>query len=273
MTGLGLLSAIAVSAGFGLANAQVQSKAEASHPDFTGVWTSYRDPSAPPRAARPAAPPAGAPAAAASATGAARSPRGDISALPLTEAAKTKIAEYRAMVGASGDAPGAHCVGTGLPGSMEGSGGYPMEILQRPEQINIVYEAHAETRRIYLGNRIIPEADRLPDRNGVSSARWEGETLVVEVTDLKEQVDQRHAHSDQARITERYHLEKDSAGGRVLVSDWTMTDPFYTAPVKGQKKWSEVPNGHLLPYDCPEQGWLEHLEELRNPNAPKSKYY
>jgi len=272
LIGLGLVSAIAICAGLGLANAQAPAKTAATHPDLTGVWTSYRDPSAPPRARPPAAAPGGA-AAATPAGGAARPPRGDISGLPFTEAAKAKIAEYRAMVGTTGDAPGAHCVGTGLPGSMEGSGGYPMEILQRPEQINIVYEAHAEMRRIYLGNRIIPEADRLPDRNGVSSAHWEGDTLVVEVTDLKEQVDQRYAHSDQARITERYHLEKDSAGGRVLVSDWIMTDPFYTAPVKGQKKWTEVPNGHLLPYDCPEQGWLEHLEELRNPNAPKSKYY
>jgi hypothetical protein len=278
LIGLGLLSAIAICAGLGFANAQPPANAAASHPDFTGVWTSYRDPSAPPRGARPAAPAAGpaaaaTPAGGAPAGGAARPPRGDISGLPLTEAAKAKIAEYRAMVGTTGDAPGAHCVGTGLPGSMEGSGGYPMEILQGRNQINIVYEAHAEMRRIYLGDRIIPEPDRLPDRNGVSSARWEGDTLVVEVTDLKEQVDQRYAHSDQARITERYHLEKDAKGGKVLVNDWVMVDPFYTAPVKGQKKWSEVPNGHLLPYDCPEQGWLEHLEELRNPNAPKSKYY
>lgn len=274
LIGLGLLSAIAACASLGLANAQPQTKTAASHPDFTGVWTSYRDPAAAPRGARPAAAaPGGAAPAAVPAGGAARPARGDISDLPLTEAAKAKIAEYRALVGTSGDAPGAHCVGTGMPGSMSGSGGYPMEILQRPDQINIVYEAHAETRRIYLGDRIIPEPDRLPDRNGVSSARWEGDTLVVEVTDLKEQVDQRYAHSDQARITERYRLEKDANGGRVLVNDWTMTDPFYTAPVKGQKKWSEVPGGHLLPYDCPEQDWLEHLEELRNPNAPKTKYY
>ena len=36
--------------------------------------------------------------------------------------------------------------------------------------------------RVYLGDRIVPEADRLPGRNGHSSGRWEGNTLVVEAT-------------------------------------------------------------------------------------------
>ena len=47
----------------------------------------------------------------------------------------------------------------------------------RPEQIMIVYEAHSEIRRVYLGYRIVPDADRVPDRNGVRAAdgkatRW-----------------------------------------------------------------------------------------------------
>jgi hypothetical protein len=101
-----------------------------------------------------------------------------------------------------------------MPGSMLGSGGYPMEILQRPEQINITYEAHNEVRRVYLGDRIVPMADRIPGRNGHSSAHWEGDTLVVETTHLVEQVDQRWPHSDQARIVERYRLTTDSTGRR-----------------------------------------------------------
>jgi hypothetical protein len=32
--------------------------------------------------------------------------------------------------------------------------------------------------------------------------------------------------------------------------------------VTGQKKWVEVPNGHLLPYDCAEEGWRRRLDEL-----------
>jgi hypothetical protein len=29
-----------------------------------------------------------------------------------------------------------------------------------------------EIRRIYFGDNVIPEADRLPDRNGYSVGRW-----------------------------------------------------------------------------------------------------
>jgi len=214
-------------------------EAAAQHPDFTGVWTNYTEPGQPPGG------------------------RGAGPALPLNQQAQQKIARYQALVKETGDTPGGFCLGTGMPGSMLGSGGYPMEIHQRPEQLIIVYEAHNEIRRVYLGNRIVPDADRLPGRNGHSSGRWEGDTLVVETTHLVEQVDQRYAHSDQARIVERYHLEKGAGGQPVLVAEMTMTDPaFYTAPFTTVKKWAQVPNGHLLPYECAEEEWIKHLERL-----------
>ena len=220
------------------------------HPDFTGVWTTYTEP------------------------GQARgggAGRGGGTPLPFTEDAQKKVAAYRALIGDSGATPGGFCLGTGMPGSMLGSGGYPMEIVQRPEQINITYEAHNEVRRVYLGDRIVPMADRIPGRDGHSSGHWEGDTLVVETTHLVEQVDQRWAHSDQARIVERYRLTTDSAGKKVLVAEMTLTDPaFYTKPVTETKKWAYVPNGHLLPYECAEEGWRIHLEELEK-QAKESK--
>jgi hypothetical protein len=219
---------------------------EAQHPDFTGVWTTYNEP------------------------GQAPVGRGGGPALPFTDAAKQKVARYQALVTPTGDTPGGYCLGTGMPGSMLGSGGYPMEIHQRPEQIIIVYEAHNEIRRVYLGDRIVPEGDRLPGRNGHSSGRWERNTLVVETTHLVEQVDQRYPHSDKARIVERYHLEKGKGGEDVLVAEMTMTDPaFYTTPVTAVKKWARVPNGHLLPYECAEENWLKRLEELEAGAAKK----
>ena len=236
------VAALAVFAGVGLVHAADQ------HPDFTGVWTTYVEP------------------------GQGRGGgRGAVPDLPFTEEARRKIAAYRALVEPTGDTPGGYCLGTGMPGSMLGSGGYPMEIIQRPEQITIVYEAHNEIRRVYLGDRIVPEADRLPGRNGHSSGRWEGDSLIVETTHLTDQVDQRYAHSDQARIIERYRLVKGARGERVLVTDMTMTDPrFYSQPLRAEKKWAEVPNGHLLPYECAEEGWHIRLEQLEK-NARSSK--
>jgi hypothetical protein len=230
---LAAATGVIVCVGFAMADVSAQ------QPDFTGVWTTYNEP------------------------GQAPGGRGAGPALPLNDAAKQKVARYRAMVEPTGDTPGGYCLGTGMPGSMLGSGGYPMEIHQRPEQIIIVYEAHNEIRRVYLGSRIVPNADRLPGRNGHSTGRWEGNTLVVETTHLVEQVDQRYPHSDQARIVERYHLEKGAAGATVLVAEMTMTDPaFYTTPFTTVKKWALVPNGHLLPYECAEENWLKHLDEL-----------
>jgi len=217
----------------------------AGESDFTGVWTTYTAP------------------------GQAAPARGGGPALPFTDEARKKVAAYRALVGPTGESPGGYCLGTGMPGSMLGSGGYPMEIHQRPEQIIIVYEAHSEIRRVYLGSRIVPDADRIPGRNGHSSGRWEGDTLVVETTHLVEQVDQAYAHSDKARIVERYRLTTDSKGTKVLVAEMTLTDPvFYTQPVKTEKRWAFVPNGHLLPYECAEEGWQKRLEELEQKTKP-----
>ena len=226
---------------FGLSGLIAVSRAAQAHPDLSGVWTWYiepgKSPFSPPRSALE---------------------------LPLTAEGRKKVEEYRGLVGPTSDNPGAHCLGSGMPESMMFSGGYPMEIIQRPEQITVVYEAHSEMRRLYVGAKIIPEADRLPARNGYSTAKWEGQTLVVETSSLKEQEDQGFPHSDQARITERYHVTSDAKGTKVLIADWTMTDPiFYTQAVGAEKKWAFDPQGILLPYECNEEAWLDRLEQLK----------
>jgi len=222
----------------GLAHAQANAP---SRPDFTGIWTNFGQRGAPAR---------------------------DPISL-LRPEAKQKVDEYRALVAPAGDTPGGYCLGTGMPGSMLGSGGYPMEIIQRADQITIVYEAHNEIRRVYFGSRVIPEKDRFPERNGYSIGRWEGDTLVVETTQLKEQVDQRYPHSAQARIVERYRLTEEG-GRKVLVNEMTMTDPaFYTEPYSETKRWAIVPNGFLMTYECNEPLWHQHLEKLRQSAAKK----
>jgi hypothetical protein len=240
-----LIAAESVGVGF----AQAAAKAA---PDLTGVWTTYRGP-------------------AAQGQGRGGGARGAQPELPLRPEAQAKVQEYQRLVSGSGDTPGGYCLGTGMPGSMLGSGGYPMEIIQRSDQITIIYEAHNEIRRVYFGSRIIPEADRLSERNGYSTGRWEGDTLVVETTKLNEQVDQRYPHSDQARIVERYTLSVEN-GQKVLTAQMTMTDPaFYTSPLTETKKWSIVPNGFLMTYECNEPAWLNRLEQLRAKNTQPTK--
>jgi hypothetical protein len=214
----------------------------AEQADFTGVWGVYREP------------------------GQQRAGRfGDPEDLPLRPDARRRIEEYEALVAPGGDTPGGFCLGTGMPGSMLGSGGYPMEIVQHDDVLIVVYEAHSEVRHIYTSGKRVAEEDLFPDRNGYSVGRWDGDKLIVETTHLKEAVDQRrYPHSDQARILEEYELTTDDDGAKVLVASLTMTDPvFYTEPVTAVKKWAFLPDTRLLPYECNEPAWEEHLEQLR----------
>jgi hypothetical protein len=217
----------------------------ADPPDFTGVWGTYREPGA-------AAPQRGAPQ----------------PALPLKPEAQQKVDAYRALVAPNQETPGGFCLGTGMPGDMLGSGGYPMEIVQHKDLLIVVFEAHAEIRRIYLTARA-KEEDLFPDRNGYSIGHWDGDKLVVETTHLKEAVDQqRYPHSEHAKIVEEYRLSTNADGSKVLTSNMTLTDPaFYTEPIKAEKKWQFQPGIRLLPYECNEPLWEEHLEQLRQQNA------
>ena len=140
-----------------------------------------------------------------------------------------------------------------------------MEIIQRPDQITIIFELHGVVRHVYFGARNAAEPDRLPARIGYSSGRWEGDVLVVDTNNLVEQLDQRATpHSEVATIVERYRVDApDSQGRRVLIADVMVNDPkFYTEPLKLTRQWTEVPNGRLLPYDCNEEIWFDRVEEL-----------
>jgi hypothetical protein len=209
------------------------------HPDFSGVWTTYRG-----------------------GGGAGAFNRDGGGQAQLTPLAQEKVAAYQAVTAGTNHSPGAYCVGSGLPGSMTGSGGYPMEILQHPSQINVTYEAHKEIRRIYIGDHGFDPESVFPERNGFSVAHWEGDTLVVETTHLVEQVDSRTPHSDQATMIERYTLSEEN-GRRVITNEWAMNDPvFYEEPLTGVKRWMELEGGRLLNYECTEPQWADILERL-----------
>jgi hypothetical protein len=215
----------------------------ADPPDLTGVWGNYR----PPGQTGPA--PLGAPVAP--------------EQLPLRPEARAKVDDYRALVAARGDTPGGFCVGTGMPGAMLNTVGYPMEIVQHDDVILVIYELHTEIRHIHLTLRV-PDEDLLPDRNGYSVGRWDGDTLIVETTHLTASVEQtRYPHSDQARIVEEYRLIEED-GNNVLTVSMTMADPaWYAEPVTAERRWSLSPGGRLLSYECNEAAWQDHLDRLR----------
>jgi hypothetical protein len=217
--------------------------AAATPPDLTGIWTMQANGRA----------------------GAALNGPGDFErTAPFTPLARAKLAEYHALVDPTGDTPGAHCVPHGMPLAVFLGGGYPVEFIQRPEQLTIIYETHNEVRRVFLDGRHIDPKDILPSRGGISQGRWEGDTLVVETTGLKESIDQPTAHGENARIVERYTpLTRD--GMRRLRVEVTIHDPeFYTSPSTLVREYTELQEGRMLDYDCTEPDWDEYLETLRS---------
>jgi hypothetical protein len=221
--------------------------AQTDKPDLTGVWTTYRG------------------------SGGAAGFGGPRVQPQLTPEAQAKYDRYREVTAGTNYTPGGYCVGGGMPSSMLGSGGYPMEIIQRPEQITIIYEAHNEIRRVYFGERIPEPESVFPERYGRSVGRWEGNTLVVETDRLVEQVDTQYPHSEEAKIVERYTLSTEDDGRKVLTAQLTMTDPvFLKEPFVTEKKWQAVPNGRLLTYECTEPDWLDLLDRLMSGTPEES---
>jgi hypothetical protein len=212
----------------------------AEPPDFSGTWTTFRG------------------------AGGAGSFRGTGDQPVLTEHAQAAREDFVSLTQGTNYSSGNACVGYGMPASVLGSGGYPMEIIQRPEQLFVIYEAHNEIRRIYLGDEASDPENFFPERNGYSTAHWEGDRLVVETTRLKTQVDSRYPHSDQAVIHEVYYLgEPLDDGTRVLVNELTMTDPeWLEEPFTTTKRWQEMSDYHVLTYECSEPKWLDEMEQL-----------
>ena len=81
-----------------LASVAVPAAGQQGRPDFTGLWTNYRAPGAPGGFGGGAAP-------------------------SFKPEAQAKVAQYQRVTAGTNHSPGKYCVGTGMPGSMLGSGG------------------------------------------------------------------------------------------------------------------------------------------------------
>lgn len=184
--------------------------------------------------------------------------------VPLTQEGRGKVEAYRALVDPVGDNPTLWCVTHGMPEMMMGGGSYPLEIIQKPEQVTIINEWMSETRRIDLGAQNLNPAAHFPSRQGYSRGHWEGDVLVVETSHLQEMVDSRFPHSAETTIEERFMLTQDADGTPRLIADTVVRDPLWLAePLEYRLEWTPSPLGWVLPYECMEERWLERLEELR----------
>ena len=134
---------------------------------------------------------------------------------------------------------------------------FPFQIVQSPEHLIIAYEFASASRIVYVDR---PDFEApVYSWMGHSRAHFEGDTLVIDVTDQVPDTWLDHAgnhHSDALRVTERY----THRGPDVLMYEATLDDPnTYTRPwtirMPLYRRLEE--NAQLLEFKC-----VEFTEEL-----------
>jgi hypothetical protein len=145
--------------------------------------------------------------------------------------------------------PTLKCWPTGVP--RQAGTPYPMQIVQSKDLVVILYEGAAHTYRI------IPTDGRPHGRfdelwMGDSRGRWEGKTLVVDVTNFNDKTwldSAGHPHSDRLHITERYtRTEPDT-----LMYEVTIDDPVaYTRPWTTTYRYRTNGSLEIMEYWCTE---------------------
>jgi hypothetical protein len=158
--------------------------------------------------------------------------------------------------------PEGYCLPPGGPRFMATP--YPMEFIQLPEQQRIVLIFEGGThiwREIYMDGRAHPQGAALnPTFLGHSVARWDNDTLVVDVVGFNENswLDYfGHPHTDKLHVVERFSRpNKNTLHYEAVVDDpATYTRPFTVA---WDIPWD--PNGELQEYICQENNqYLNHL--------------
>ena len=132
------------------------------------------------------------------------------------------------------DDPTTFCLPPGLPRANNVSL-FPIQIVQTPQQIVFLYEYMSVFRVIPL-NAKHPD-DLIPSYMGNSVGRWEGDTLVVDVTGFNDKTwlaGTGTFHSDALHIIERYtRVDKDRINYDVIMEDpnvltkpWAMRSSF-----------------------------------------------
>jgi len=210
-----------------------------SQPDFSGLWFPAFGPGAPQLA--PAT-----------------------RELPFNDTARKMYDEYVASFDLSDD-PGGFCIKPGLPRSIWGAP-FPVEIVQTDSFINMLWEGYFQYRKIYLEGSPRPEPI-LHTGMGYSVGHWEGDTLVIETSYLREYPYMRRTpNSDDATIVERWNIVSlNSADGteqKYLTNEMLLTDEkLYTEPVRITGSLRYSPDTPILEYSCSESIYDEYLQE------------
>ncbi|MDP8989849.1 MAG: hypothetical protein M3N41_07185 [Acidobacteriota bacterium] len=142
---------------------------------------------------------------------------------------------------------------------------FPMEIVQQPNRVLMIYEFDHLIRQIWMDGRA--HVKDLPGTwMGDSIGKWEGDTLVVDTTGFNDKtwLDRAgHPHSEDLHVVER--LKRTDA--KTLQIDITMDDPMaYTKPWGGQLLYTQRPDWNISELICVDNANFDQF--LKNEEGP-----
>ncbi len=150
----------------------------------------------------------------------------------------------------SKDNPDAHCLPMGL--MQFHLHPQPRKIIQTPGLIVILYEGNAGTRQIYMDGRPLPNNDPQPWWYGYSVGKWDGDTLVVETTNFRDDgwLDIWGSPlTETGKMTERFRRVNYG----ILEIDVTIDDPkAYTKPFTVRVDQRIMADSEMIEFICNE---------------------
>ena len=179
-------------------------------------------------------------------------------ALPFLPEVQARNEEFLADFDHEVDDSTRSCLPYGMPRQMLTVAQYPTEIIQTEDRITILVELHNDVRRIYLDGRAPPDGLR-PTWMGYSVGRWEGESLVVTTTDIREQGLPRPQSRD-LTLQERFTFIEGQAGPMIEL-EITHEDPrVYSRPFTLKTYYRQYEGLEMGEYFCNEDVWRLNLD-------------
>jgi len=124
----------------------------------------------------------------------------------------------------------------------------PIQIVQTKDRVVILYESWYTFRTIPVGRDHPKNLD--PTWLGNSVAKWDGDTLVIDVTGINDKTaldTNGHPHSDQLHLIEKLRR----TGAKTMSYEVTVDDPkAYTAPWKQSRVFQLKDGLELMEYVC-----------------------
>jgi len=142
------------------------------------------------------------------------------------------------------------CWVEGMPGIMAARA--PLEIVQTPGQVTVLAEYMGQTRRIFLDEKMPASGDITPGYMGMSVGKWNGDSLEVQTVGVREDVRyQGMPHSGKMKIVEKLWL----TGPDQLRDEMVIHDPdTLTRPLRLIFHYKKELQHRVLEYPCQHGG-------------------